>query len=127
MKKSLAALLLITSFNSFAEKIPASIENVIAGTNAREHSLKNGELTVRYDRSRVTPEMASSMFDWICNDYFMNKWKPETIKKITLLNVGRDQGIKINAGGDECKKTGSMDSAQEQAFKARIIESATQL
>lgn len=46
--------------------------------------------------------MATAMFDWICNDYFMNKWKPETIKGITLLNITRDQDYKID--GNECKK-----------------------
>ncbi|HEA0263230.1 TPA: hypothetical protein RU610_003993 [Salmonella enterica] len=69
MKKSLIALLLITSASSYADKIPVSIENVIAGTNAREHSLKNGELTVRYDRSKVTQDMATAMFDWICRNF----------------------------------------------------------
>ncbi|EBD7297261.1 MULTISPECIES: hypothetical protein [Enterobacteriaceae] len=126
MKKSLIALLLITSASSYADKIPVSIENVIAGTNAREHSLKNGELTVRYDRSKVTQDMATAMFDWICNDYFMNKWKPETIKRVTLLNITRDQGYKIDAGGNECKKSGSMTFEQEKAYKANIIENATQ-
>ncbi|PXK09720.1 hypothetical protein DMR09_24100 [Klebsiella variicola] len=122
MKKSLLMLLLLITGNAFADKIPTSIENVIAIFDTRTHSLENGELTVRYGRPTVTEDMAYAIFDGICTDYFMNKWKPETIKKITLLNITRDQGFKIDAGGKECKKTGPMNFEQEKAYKTSIIE-----
>lgn len=123
MKKPLIALLFVVSQCAFADTIPPSIENVIAGTDTREHSLQKGELTIRYGRPKVTQEMAGSMLDWICNDYFMNKWKPETIKKITLLNITRDQGYKINAGGAECEKSGFMHSEKRKTY----IQNAEQL
>lgn len=122
MKKSLLMLLLLTTGNAFADKIPTSIENVIAIFDTRTHSLENGELTVRYGRPEVTEEMAHSFLDSICTDFFMNKWKPETIKKITLVNITRDQGYKINAGGAECKKVGFMNSDKTKIY----IEDATQ-
>ncbi|BDJ18465.1 hypothetical protein FJMB80064_31350 [Enterobacter hormaechei] len=34
--------------------------------------------------------------------------------------------LKIDAGGNECKKSGSMTFEQEKAYKANIIENATQ-
>lgn len=122
MKKSLLMLLLLTTGNAFADKIPTSIENVIAIFDTRTHSLENGELTVRYGRTEVTEEMAHSFLDSICTDFFMNKWKPETIKKITLVNITRDQGYKINAGGAECKNAGFMNSDKTKIY----IEDATQ-
>ena len=122
MKKSLLMLLLLTTGNAFADKIPTSIENVIAIFDTRTHSLENGELTVRYGRPEVTEEMAQSFLDSICTDFFMNKWKPETIKKITLVNITRDQGYKINAGGAECKNVGFMNSDKTKVY----IEDATQ-
>ena len=73
MKKSLLMLLLLTTGNAFADKIPTSIENVIAIFDTRTHSLENGELTVRYGRPEVTEEMAHSFLDSICTDFFMNK------------------------------------------------------
>ncbi|SWW41606.1 hypothetical protein [Klebsiella pneumoniae] len=122
MKKSLLMLLLLTTGNAFADKIPTSIENVIAIFDTRTHSLENGELTVRYGRPEVTEEMAHSFLDSICTDFFMNKWKPETIKKITLVNITRDQGYKINVGGAECKNVGFMNSDKTKIY----IEDATQ-
>lgn len=116
MKKSLLMLLLLTTGNAFADKIPTSIENVIAIFDTRTHSLENGELTVRYGRPEITEEIAYSMLDSICTDYFMNKWKPETIKKITLMNITRDQGYKINAGGAECKQAGFMNVEKMKAY-----------
>ncbi|WP_370612924.1 hypothetical protein [Citrobacter portucalensis] len=99
MKKPLLALLLITSQSAFADKIPNSIDNLIAGYDIRTHVLEDGELTVRYNKQALMIDAAKSMFSAICDDYFMNKWNPETIKKITLWNVTSDQGYKINGGG----------------------------
>ncbi|HGY3716531.1 TPA: hypothetical protein ACNVDX_002166 [Citrobacter gillenii] len=122
MKKILFPGLLLCSSCAFAGNIPFSIENVIAAYDTRTHGLEDGELTIRYGRPEVTMDMAESMFEGICGDYFMHKWKPETIKKITLLNITSDQGYKINAGGVECKKTGPMHSDQSRAFRASFIE-----
>ncbi|MFM2907341.1 hypothetical protein AB8Q64_19770 [Klebsiella pneumoniae subsp. ozaenae] len=127
MKKPFLILLLVASQSVFADKIPTSIENLIAANDTRTHSLENGELIVRYGRSEVTLTMVESMLNDICGDYFMNKWKPATIKKITLLNITRDQGYKLNAGGEECQKTGAMTYEQDKAYKASIIESAKKL
>lgn len=122
MKKPLLALLLITSQSAFADKIPNSIDNQIAGYDIRTHVLEDGELTVRYNKQALMIDAAKSMFSAICDDYFMNKWNPETIKKITLWNVTSDQGYKINGGGIECKKTGSMDFKQAEEYRTSLIE-----
>lgn len=122
MKKPLLALLLITSQSAFADKIPNSIDNLIAGYDTRTHVLEDGELTVRYNKQALMIDAAKSMFSAICDDYFMNKWNPETIKKITLWNVTSDQGYKINGGGIECKKTGSMDFKQAEKYRTSLIE-----
>lgn len=122
MKKPLLALLLITSQSAFADKIPNSIDNLIAGYDIRTHVLEDGELTVRYNKQALMIDAAKSMFSAICDDYFMNKWNPETIKKITLWNVTSDQGYKINGGGIECKKTGSMDFKLAEEYRTSLIE-----
>ncbi|MGL3100224.1 hypothetical protein [Enterobacter asburiae] len=122
MKKPLLALLLITSQSAFADKIPNSIDNLIAGYDIRTHVLEDGELTVKYNKQALMIDAAKSMFSAICDDYFMNKWNPETIKKITLWNVTSDQGYKINGGGIECKKTGSMDFKQAEEYRTSLIE-----
>ena len=122
MKKPLLALLLITSQSAFADKIPNSIDNLIAGYDIRTHVLEDGELTVRYNKQALMIDAAKSMFSAICDDYFMNKWSPETIKKITLWNVTSDQGYKINGGGIECKKTGSMNFKQAEEYRTSFIE-----
>ena len=122
MKKPLLALLLVASQSAFADKIPDSIENLIAVYDTRSHSLDNGELTIKYSKPKLLIDAAESLFSGICNDYFMNKWKPETIKKITLLNVSHDQGFRINGGGVECKKTGSMENEKARAYRTRLIE-----
>ncbi|EBG6828109.1 hypothetical protein F3E40_16960 [Salmonella enterica subsp. enterica] len=122
MKKPLLALLLITSQSAVADKIPNSIDNLIAGYDTRTHVLEDGELTVRYNKQALMIDAAKSMFSAICDDYFMNKWNPETIKKITLWNVTSDQGYKINGGGIECKKTGSMDFKQAEEYRTSLIE-----
>ncbi|HHJ4521783.1 TPA: hypothetical protein ACQJL1_001725 [Citrobacter freundii] len=122
MKKPLLALLLITSQSAFADKIPNSIDNLIAGYDIRTHVLEDGELTVRYNKQALMIDAAKSMFSAICDDYFMNKWNPETIKKITLWNVTSDHGYKINGGGIECKKTGSMDFKQAEEYRTSLIE-----
>ncbi len=44
MKKSLLMLILLTSCNAFADKIPNSIENLIAVFDTRTHSLESGVL-----------------------------------------------------------------------------------
>ncbi|EEN4861335.1 TPA: hypothetical protein ACO9GT_003548 [Salmonella enterica subsp. enterica serovar Strathcona] len=122
MKKPLLALLLITSQSAFADKIPNSIDNLIAGYDIRTHVLEDGELTVRYNKQALMIDAAKSIFSAICDDYFMNKWNPETIKKIALWNVTSDQGYKINGGGIECKKTGSMDFKQAEEYRTSLIE-----
>ena len=122
MKKPLVALLLITSQSAFADKIPNSIENLIAGYDTRTQVLEGGELTIRYNKQALMIDAAKSMFSAICDDYFMYKWNPETIKKITLWNVTSDQGYKINGGGIECKKTGSMDFKQAEEYRTSLIE-----
>ncbi|NHA27107.1 hypothetical protein GWK88_25240 [Enterobacter roggenkampii] len=122
MKKPLLALLLITSQSAFADKIPNSIDNLIAGYDIRTHVLEDGELTVRYNKQALMIDAAKSMFSAICDDYFMNKWNPETIKKITLWNVTSDHGYKINGGGIECKKTGSMNFKQAEEYRTSLIE-----
>ncbi|CAO95642.1 hypothetical protein [Erwinia tasmaniensis] len=122
MKKPLLALLLITSQSAFADKIPNSIENLIAGYDTRTHVLESGELAIRYNKQALMIDAAKSLFSAICDDYFMNKWSPGTIKKITLWSVTSDQGYKINGGGMECKKTGSMDFKQAEEYRTSLIE-----
>nr|VXZ92059.1 Uncharacterised protein [Klebsiella pneumoniae] len=80
-EKPLLALLLVASQSAFADKIPDSIENLIAVYDTRSHSTDNGELTIKYSKPKLLIDAAESLFSGICNDYFMNKWKPETIKK----------------------------------------------
>lgn len=104
MKKSLLMLLLLASCNAFADKIPDSIENLIAVFDTRTHSTESGVLTIKYSKQKLHIDAADAMFDGICTDLSMHKWKPETIKKIILLNVSLDQGFEIDAGGVECKK-----------------------
>ena len=122
MKKALMALLLTSSQNALADKIPFSIENLIAVYDTRAHSLEDGEITIRYNKRILLVDAAVSMFQGICDDYYMNKWNPDTIRKITLLNVTRDQGFEINAGGAECKKAGTMKSDQARTYRASFIE-----
>ena len=52
MKKPLLALLLVASQSAFADKIPDSIENLIAVYDTRSHSLDNGELTIKYSKPK---------------------------------------------------------------------------
>ncbi|EAA8935743.1 hypothetical protein GUQ20_003924 [Salmonella enterica] len=122
MNKPLIALLLITSFSASADKIPSSIQNLIAVYDTRTHSLEDGELTVRYNKRLLLVDAAESMFQGICNDYYMNKWKPGTIKRITLLNVTSDQGFEINGGGDECRKAGTMKDEQARTYRTSFIK-----
>ncbi|EJW4341939.1 hypothetical protein N9616_003683 [Salmonella enterica] len=122
MNKPLIALLLITSFSASADKIPSSIQNLIAVYDTRTHSLEDGELTVRYNKRLLLVDAAESMFQGICNDYYMNKWKPGTIKRITLLNVTSDQGFEINGGGDECRKAGTMKDGQARTYRTSFIK-----
>ncbi|EMX4443273.1 hypothetical protein AAGV85_004317 [Salmonella enterica] len=122
MKKPLIALLLITSQSAFADKIPNSIENLISVYDTRMHKLENGELTIKYSKQTLQIDAAKSIFIGICNDYFMNKWNPETIKKVTLWNASSEHGYKINGGGDECKKTGSMNFEQAEEYRSSLIE-----
>ncbi|EDI8373195.1 hypothetical protein GEL14_12940 [Salmonella enterica] len=122
MNKPLIALLLITSFSASADKNPSSIQNLIAVYDTRTHSLEDGELTVRYNKRLLLVDAAESMFQGICNDYYMNKWKPGTIKRITLLNVTSDQGFEINGGGDECRKAGTMKDEQARTYRTSFIK-----
>ncbi|HIF0641994.1 TPA: hypothetical protein ACXYQU_000031 [Klebsiella pneumoniae] len=122
MNKPLIALLLITSFSASAEKIPSSIQNLIAVYDTRTHSLENGELTIRYSKRLLLVDAAESMFQGICDDYYMNKWKPDTIKRMRLLNVTSDQGFEINAGGVECRKAGKMEYAQARTYRTSFIK-----
>lgn len=122
MKKPLIAFLLLSSQSAFADKIPSSIENLIAVYDTRTHSLEESELTIRYNKRILLVDAAESMFEGICNDYYMNKWNIDTIRKITLLNVTRDQGYEINAGGAECKKAGTMKYDQARAYRASFIK-----
>lgn len=56
MKKSLLILLLLASCNVFADKIPDSIENLIAVFDTRTHSLENGVLSIKYSKQKLHPD-----------------------------------------------------------------------
>ncbi len=58
MKKPLLALLLVASQSAFADKIPDSIENLIAVYDTRSHSLDNGELTIKYSKPKLLIDAA---------------------------------------------------------------------
>ncbi|END8908099.1 hypothetical protein ACORB7_004807 [Klebsiella pneumoniae] len=122
MKKSLLMLLLFTSCNAFADKIPDSVENLIAVFDTRTHSLESGVLSIKYSKQNLHIDAADAMFEGICTDLSMHKWKPETIKKIRLLNVSLDQGFEIDAGGAECKKTGKMPFDEARAYRQGFIK-----
>lgn len=115
-------LLLLTSYNAFADKIPDSIENLIAVFDTRTHSLESGVLSIKYSKQMLHIDAADAMFEGICTDLSMHKWKPETIKKIRLLNVSLDQGFEIDAGGAECKKTGKMTFDEARAYRQGFIK-----
>lgn len=122
MKKSLLMLILLTSCNAFADKIPNSIENLIAVFDTRTHNLESGVLSIKYSKQKLHIDAADAMFEGICTDLSMHKWKPETIKKIRLLNVSLDQGFEIDAGGAECKKTGKMTFDEARAYRQGFIK-----
>ncbi|HGW8507212.1 TPA: hypothetical protein ACNRPQ_005474 [Raoultella ornithinolytica] len=122
MKKSLLMLLLLASCNAFADKIPDSIENLIAVFDTRTHSLESGVLSIKYSKQKLHIDAADAMFDGICTDLSMHKWKPGTIKKIRLLNVSLDQGFEIDAGGVECKKAGTMQFDEARAYRQSFIK-----
>ncbi len=85
MNKPLIALLLITSFSASADKIPSSIQNLIAVYDTGTHSLEDGGLTIRYNKRLLLVDAAESMFQGICNDYYMNKWKPARSRELHFL------------------------------------------
>lgn len=122
MKKTLMVLLLIASQSAFADKIPNSIEKLIAVYDTKMHKLEGGELTIEYKKQTLLIDAAKSMFNGICDDYLRHKWNPEIIKKITLWNATSDQGYKINGGGIECKKTGSMNFNQAEEYRTSLIK-----
>lgn len=122
MKKPLLILLLVASHSALADKIPDSIENLIAVFDTRTYSLESGVLSIKYSKQKLHIDAADAMFEGICTDLSMHKWKPETIKKIRLLNVSLDQGFEIDAGGAECKKTGAMQFDDARAYRQSFIK-----
>lgn len=122
MKNNLLFALIALSCVSYADEIPFSIENVIAAYDTRTRSLEDGVLTIKYNRRVLNIDTAKAMFDGLCTDYSMHKWKPQTIKSLRLLNVSLDQGYEINAGGRECANAGKMTPAEATAYKASFIK-----
>ena len=122
MKKPFLALLLVASQSALADKIPNSLENLIAVYDTRTHSLEDGVLSIKYSKQKLHVDAAEAMFNGICTDLAMNKWNPKTIKKLMLLNVSLDQGFEVDAGGAECKKSSTMTFDEAQAYRRGFIK-----
>ncbi len=113
----------------FAGKKSAQIREILISESAWEEmtclfapSLESGVLSIKYSKQKLHIDAADAMFEGICTDLSMHKWKPETIKKIRLLNVSLDQGFEIDAGGAECKKTGKMTFDEARAYRQGFIK-----